>query len=190
MNSHVLNSPQTFQNHLKNSKNILLVHEVVVKRHAASRKRKCSLAEKNGFSLLLKNESNQLSKTSCTSRKTKLHQKRLKFTCKCEACSKCISQTIIEVLVHKTLAPKTFAASCKVQKTSKNISIPDVIPPFCSKSRAVHKEDIVVTKFQLPYQVMQKRSTCSPYQREFKLPYLSGSRDGSVASAWTLARNP
>ena len=46
VNSHVLNSPQTFQNHLKNSKNILLVHEVVVKRHAASRKRKCSLAEK------------------------------------------------------------------------------------------------------------------------------------------------
>jgi hypothetical protein len=35
----------------------------------------------------------------------------------------------------------------------------------------VHKEDIVVTKFQLPYQVMQKRSTCSPYQREFILPY-------------------
>ena len=49
VSSHVLNSPQTFQNHLKllkNSKNILLVHEVVVKRHAASRKRKCSLAEK------------------------------------------------------------------------------------------------------------------------------------------------
>ena len=46
VNSHVLNSPQTFQNHLTNSKNILLAYEVVVKRHAASRKRKCSLAEK------------------------------------------------------------------------------------------------------------------------------------------------
>ena len=32
------------------------------------------LGRKIGFSLLLKNESNQLSKTSCTSRKTKLHQ--------------------------------------------------------------------------------------------------------------------
>ena len=34
VNSHVLNSPQTFQNHLKlltNSKNILLLHDVVVK---------------------------------------------------------------------------------------------------------------------------------------------------------------
>ena len=66
---------------------------------------------------------------------------------------------------------KYFALPCKVQKTTKNTSFPDVIPPFCSKSRAVHKEDIVVTKFQLPYQVMQKRSTCSPYQREFILPY-------------------
>ena len=56
VNSHVLNSPQTFQNHLKlliNSKNILLVHEVVVKRHAASRKRKCSLAEKNWFQFVV-----------------------------------------------------------------------------------------------------------------------------------------
>ena len=119
VNSHVLNSPQTFQNHLKNSKNILLVHEVVVKRHAASRKRKCSLAEKNGFSLLLKNESNQLSKTSCTSRKTKLHQKRLKFTCKCEACSKCISQTIIEVLVHKRWLQKPLQHHAKFRKRPK-----------------------------------------------------------------------
>ena len=85
VNSHVLNSPQTFQNHLKlliNSKNILLVHEVVVKRHAASRKRKCSLAEKIGFSLLLKTSQTSCQKTSCTSRKTKLHHKRPKFTCK------------------------------------------------------------------------------------------------------------
>ena len=118
VNSHVLNSPQTFQNHLKNSKNILLVHEVVVKRHAASRKRTCSLAEKNGFSLL-KNESNQLSKTSCTSRKTKLHQKRLKFTCKCEACSKCISQTIIEVLVHKRWLQKPLQHHAKFGKRPK-----------------------------------------------------------------------
>ena len=51
VNSHVLNSPQTLQNHLKlltNSKNILLLHEGVVKRHAASRKKcKRSLAEKS-----------------------------------------------------------------------------------------------------------------------------------------------
>ena len=119
VNSHVLNSPQTFQNHLKNSKNILLVHEVVVKRHAASRKRKCSLAEKLVFSLLLKNESNQLSKTSCTSRKTKLHQKRLKFTCKCEACSKCISQTNIEVLVHKRWLQKPLQHHAKSRKRPK-----------------------------------------------------------------------
>ena len=66
VNSHVLNSPQIFQNHpklLTNSKNLLLLHEVVVKRHAASRKNaKRSLAEKVGFSLLLKNESSQLPK--------------------------------------------------------------------------------------------------------------------------------
>ena len=38
-------------------------------------------------------------------------------------------------------------------------------PELCAK------KTFVVTKFQLPYQVMQKRSTCSPYQREFILPY-------------------
>ena len=50
---------------------------------------------------------------------------------------------------------KYFALPCKVQKTTKNTSFPDVIPPFCSKSRAVHKEDIVVTKFHMPYQVVK-----------------------------------
>ena len=50
---------------------------------------------------------------------------------------------------------KYFALPCKVQKTTKNTSFPDVIPPFCSKSRAVHKEDIVVTKFHMPYQVVR-----------------------------------
>jgi hypothetical protein len=42
--------------------NILLLHEVVVKRHAASRKNANAVCQKIGFSLLLKNESNQLSK--------------------------------------------------------------------------------------------------------------------------------
>ena len=77
------------------------------------------LGRKIGFSLLLKNESNQLSKTSCTSRKTKLHQKRLKFTCKCEACSKCISQTIIEVLVHKRWLQKPLQHHAKFRKRPK-----------------------------------------------------------------------
>ena len=77
------------------------------------------LGRKIGFSLLLKNESNQLSKTSCTSRKTKLHQKRLKFTCKCEACSKCISQTNIEVLVHKRWLQKPLQHHAKFRKRPK-----------------------------------------------------------------------
>ena len=77
------------------------------------------LGRKIGFSLLLKNESNQLSKTSCTSRKMKLHQKRLKFTCKCEACSKCISQTIIEVLVHKRWLQKPLQHHAKFRKRPK-----------------------------------------------------------------------
>ena len=77
------------------------------------------LGRKIGFSLLLKNESNQLSKTSCTSRKTKLHQKRLKFTCKCEACSKCISQTNIEVLVHKRWLQKPLQHHAKSRKRPK-----------------------------------------------------------------------
>ena len=76
------NVPKPSQTSHKFQKNILLVHEVVVKRHAASRKRKCSLAEKIGFSLLLKTSQTSCQKTSCTSRKTKLHHKRPKFTCK------------------------------------------------------------------------------------------------------------
>ena len=54
-----------------------------------------------------------------------------------------------------SIITKYFALPCKVQKTTKNTSFPDVIPPFCSKSRAVHKEDIVVTKFHMPYQVVR-----------------------------------
>ena len=61
----------------------------------------------------------QVSKTSCTSRKTKLHQKRLKFTCKCEACSKCISQTNIEVLVHKRWLQKPLQHHAKSRKRPK-----------------------------------------------------------------------
>ena len=77
------------------------------------------LGRKIGFSLLLKNESNQLSKTTCTSRKTKLHHKRPKFTCKCEACSKCISQTITEVLVHKRWLQKPLQHHAKFRKRPK-----------------------------------------------------------------------
>ena len=66
---------------------------------------------------------------------------------------------------------KYFAIPCKVQKTTKNISFPDVIPPFCSKSRAVYKNNIVVVKFHMPYPVAKERSICSPYQWEFILPY-------------------
>ena len=108
-----------------------------------------------------KNESNQLSKTSCTSRKrsctinVQIHLQMRSM------------QQMYFVNNHWSSCPGTL--SCKVQKTSKNISIPHVIPPFCSKSRAVCKEDIVVTKFQLPHQVMQKRSTC--VSTGVKLPY-------------------
>ena len=46
------------------------------------------------------------------------------------------------------------------------------------------EEDIVVTKFQLPCQVMQKRSTCSPYQREFILLYIDLVSGVSALLAW------
>ena len=143
--------------------------------------------QKNWFQFVVEKRVKPVVKNIMHIQENEVAPKRLKFTCKCEACSKCISQTIIEVLVHKRWLPKTFAASCKVQKTSKNISIPDVIPPFCSKSRAVHKEDIVVTKFQLPYQVMQKRSTCSPYHREFILLFFLRFGRFALGSVLTFA---
>ena len=156
---------KTFSNNFQlitNSKNVLLVHEIVEKHHAASRKCKTQFGRKiNWFVVVDKRHAHPGKINSHQNVQIHLQMRSM--------------QQVYFVNNHwsscpGTLAPKTFAPSCKVQKTSKNISIPDVIPPFCSKSRAVCKEDIVVTKFQLPYQVMQKRSTCSPYQREFILP--------------------
>ena len=76
VNSHVLNSPSQLQTHLKlltNSSNILLVHKVVEKRHAASGNAKRS--RKKRFDPLLKTSRTSCRKTSCTSRrKAKSHQ--------------------------------------------------------------------------------------------------------------------
>ena len=110
------------------------------------------LGRKIGFSLLLKNESNQLSKTSCTSRKTKLHQKRLKFTCKCEACSKCIWQTNIEILVHKRWLQKPLQHHAKSRKRPKtyqsqmlfHYSAPN--PELCTKKTLLSPNSSCHTK--------------------------------------------
>ena len=59
VNSQVLNSPHTLQKHLKlltSSKNILLVHEVVVKRHAASRKMQTQFGRKNWFQFVVEKQ--------------------------------------------------------------------------------------------------------------------------------------
>ena len=56
--------------------------------------------------------------------------KTSKFTCKCEACSQCLSKTTNPVQVHH----QTHAKS----KNDEKHGIPDVIPPFSSKSRVLH----------------------------------------------------
>ena len=69
-----VNSPQTFQKHLKlltTSKNILLLHDVVVKRHAASRKNANAVWQRNRFLFVVEKRL----KLIITSRP--------KFTCKC-----------------------------------------------------------------------------------------------------------
>ena len=108
---------------------------------------KRSLVEKQVGLLLLTNDMHIQEKRSCTQTRpnslanakhaaSEFRKPRLKF----------LSINIIT---------KYFAPPCKVQKTTKNISFPDVIRPFCSKSRAVHKNNIVVTKFHMPYQVVR-----------------------------------
>ena len=135
------------------------------------KKCKRSLAEKVGFSLLLKNTSNSLSKTSCTSRKTKLHHKRPKFTCKCVACSKWISETTVEVLVHKRSHQKPLQHHAKSRKLPKTYRSQMLFyhsaanPELCTKKTLLSPNSSCHTKS------CRKRSTCSPYQREFILPY-------------------
>jgi hypothetical protein len=98
VNSQLTNSPtspKTFPNNFKlitNSTNILHVHEVVVKRHAALEMLR--FGEKTVWFVVVE-------KPSCTSRKNEVAPKTSKFTCKCHACSKWISKTHVEVLVHK-----------------------------------------------------------------------------------------
>ena len=165
MNSCWLNS-SPFPKHSQitsNSKNVLLVHKLLKNIMQLPEKCKTQFGRKINWFVVV-------DKRHAHPGKIKLHHNRPNSLANAaHAASEFRKQRLTFLSIN--IITKYFALPCKVQKTTKNTSFPDVIPPFCSKSRAVHKEDIVVTKFQLPYQVMQKRSTCSPYQREFILPY-------------------
>ena len=141
---------KTFSNNFKlitNSKNVLLVHEIVEKHHAASRKCKTQFGRKINWFVVV-------DKRHAHPGKIKLHHNRPNSLANAaHAASEFRKQRLTFLSIN--IITKYFALPCKVQKTTKNTSFPDVIPPFCSKSRAVHKEDIVVTKFHMPYQVVR-----------------------------------
>ena len=132
---------------ITNSKNVLLVHEIVEKHHAASRKCKTQFGRKINWFVVV-------DKRHAHPGKIKLHHNRPNSLANAaHAASEFRKQRLTFLSIN--IITKYFALPCKVQKTTKNTSFPDVIPPFCSKSRAVHKEDIVVTKFHMPYQVVR-----------------------------------
>ena len=141
---------KTFSNNFKlitNSKNVLLVHEIVEKHHAASRKCKTQFGRKINWFVVV-------DKRHVHPGKIKLHHNRPNSLANAaHAASEFRKQRLTFLSIN--IITKYLALPCKVQKTTKNTSFPDVIPPFCSKSRAVHKEDIVVTKFHMPYQVVR-----------------------------------
>ena len=151
----VLNSPQTFQKTSQTShkfQNILLLHDVVVNDMQLLEKMQTQFGRKLVSVGCWKKRVKPIVKNIMHIQETKLHHKRPNSLANAKHAANVFRNN------HWSSCPGTL--SCKVQKTSKNISIPHVIPPFCSKSRAVCQEDIVVTKFQLQHQVMQKRSTC------------------------------
>ena len=142
--SHVSNSPQTFQNHLKlliNSKNIVLLHEVVVNEMQLPEKCKTQLGRKSWFQFVV--------------------EKRVKPTVKNimhiqeKSCTTSIPNSLANAKHNAKHAASVFRKQplkfLSINFGTKNLctitQIPDVTPPVCSKSRAVHKEDIVVTKF-------------------------------------------
>ena len=126
---------KTFSNNFKlitNSKNVLLVHEIVEKHHAASRKCKTQFGRKTSWFVVVE-------KPSCTSRKNKVAPKRPNSLANAlHAASEFRKQRLTFLSIN--IITRFFAVPCKGQKTMKIVSFPDVIPPFCSKFSAVNKK--------------------------------------------------
>jgi hypothetical protein len=155
-----LNSPFSFTSSSNSSqtshqipKNYLLLHKLVDKRHAASRKCKTQFGRKT-IQFVVENHANQLLKNIIMpSRKTKLHQKRPNSLANAKHAASVFRKHPKHFLSINFIF-SLFALICKIRKATKIISFPDVIPPFCSKSRVLHKENIAVTKLQSPHEVM------------------------------------
>ena len=77
-----------------NSKNVLLVHKLLKNIMQLPEKCKNAVWQKNKLVCCCW-------QTTCTSRKNKVAPQPSKFTCKCRACSKWVSKTTFDLLVHK-----------------------------------------------------------------------------------------
>ena len=136
-----------------NSKKHSSSHKLVDKRHAASRKCKTQFGRKT-IQFVVENHANQLLKNIIMpSRKTKLHQKRPNSLANAKHAASVFWKHPKHFLSINFIS-SLFALTCKIRKATKITSFLDVIPPFCSKSRVLHKENIAVTKLQSPHEVV------------------------------------
>ena len=139
---------------LLNSKNLHLVHEHVEKRSSAPEKCKTQFGRKiNSICLVC-----CCWQRTCTfTLKTTKSKIPFPIHSSCITCIEWIAHPYKNDVLHK-LHLKQHAHHVQSPKTSKHSSTVDIIPPFCSKFRAVHKETISSTKRLHK----RKRSTCSP----------------------------